>query len=481
MRVIRVDESYLIIFYSFLIHAIVDGLHYCFGIIVTELIKRRNFSGESIAIVSVLFSTSWNLLTFISSGLHRMYGCRLPVMLGGAILCAGYVAAALTNQDVVSTAVFLGLLLGFGMTLSYTPIYIVANTYYRKWRQMANGIIMSGSAVGLVASAPFSHWLLQQYGIPGTLMILGGCALQVVVLVALIPPLSHETIQNQITEEEAVRNQPEITKEEAVPNQPEITKEEAVPNQPEITKEEAVPNQSYIKQSGKRTQNIRMVFKSIRHKLFHTFIAIDLFKNWRYTFCVLASFFVQSAINYTVYTFLPHLIIQAGHSKKLSWQPITVIAVTNCVAKLTMGISNNTSFVISITFAFSALVLGFCTSILPLVSDFYWLVCVIAGLFGLGKGLYYALRGPVLAETVAEEDIDRAIGTCLSCTGLSPIITYLVLGKLYDITGTYTWTFLLSGSQAILAGMFLLTIACSIFIRQANNMGNILYLITVKS
>ena len=457
MRVIRVDESYLIILYSFLIHAIVDGLHYCFGIIVTELIERRNFSGESIAIVSVLFSTSWNLLTFISSGLHRMYGCRLPVMLGGAILCAGYVAAALTNQDVVSTAVFLGLLSGFGMTLSYTPIYIVANTYYRKWRQMANGIIMSGSAVGLVASAPFSHWLLQQYGIPGTLMILGGCALQVVVLVALIPPLSHETIQNQITEEEAVRNQPEITK------------------------EEAVPNQSYIKQSGKRTQNIRMVFKSIRHKLFHTFIAIDLFKNWRYTFCVLASFFVQSAINSTVYTFLPHLIIQAGHSNKLSWQPITVIAVTNCVAKLTMGISNNTSFVISITFAFSALVLGFCTSILPLVSDFYWLVCVIAGLFGLGKGLYYALRGPVLAETVAEEDIDRAIGTCLSCTGLSPIITYLVLGKLYDITGTYTWTFLLSGSQAILAGMFLLTIACSIFIRQANNMGNILYLITVKS
>ena len=457
MRVIRVDESYLIILYSFLIHAIVDGLHYCFGIIVRELIERRNFSGESIAIVSVLFSTSWNLLTFISSGLHRMYGCRLPVMLGGAILCAGYVAAALTNQDVVSTAVFLGLLLGFGMTLSYTPIYIVANTYYRKWRQMANGIIMSGSAVGLVASAPFSHWLLQQYGIPGTLMILGGCALQVVVLVALIPPLSHETIQNQITEEEAVRNQPEITK------------------------EEAVPNQSYIKQSGKRTQNIRMVFKSIRHKLFHTFIAIDLFKNWRYTFCVLASFFVQSAINYTVYTFLPHLIIQAGHSNKLSWQPITVIAVTNCVAKLTMGISNNTSFVISITFAFSALVLGFCTSILPLVSDFYWLVCVIAGLFGLGKGLYYALRGPVLAETVAEEDIDRAIGTCLSCTGLSPIITYLVLGKLYDITGTYTWTFLLSGSQAILAGMFLLTIACSIFIGQANNMGNILNLITVKS
>ena len=238
------DESYLIILYSFLIHAIVDGLHYCFGIIVTELIERRNFSGESIAIVSVLFSTSWNLLTFISSGLHRMYGCRLPVMLGGAILCAGYVAAALTNQDVVSTAVFLGLFLGFGMTLSYTPIYIVANTYYRKWRQMANGIIMSGSAVGLVASAPFSHWLLQQYGIPGTLMILGGCALQVIVLVALIPPLSHETIQNQITEEEAVRNQPEITK------------------------EEAVPNQSYIKQSGKRTQNIRKVFKSIRQSYF---------------------------------------------------------------------------------------------------------------------------------------------------------------------------------------------------------------------
>ena len=146
-----------------------------------------------------------------------------------------------------------------------------------------------------------------------------------------------------------------------------------------------------------------------------------------------------------------------------------------------MGIGNNTAFVISIKFAFSALVLGFCTSILPVVSDFYWLVCVIAGLFGLGKGLYYALRGPVLAEIVAEEDIDRAIGTCLSCTGLSPIITYLVIGKPYDITEAYTWTFLLSGSQAILAGMFLLTITYSIFIKQANSRRNSLNLTTMTS
>ena len=38
----------------------------------------------------------------------------------------------------------------------------------------------------------------------------------------------------------------------------------------------------------------------------------------------------------------------------------------------------------------------------------------------------------------------------------------ILLGKLYDMMGTYMWTFLLSGAEATFAGLILITTACSI-------------------
>ena len=46
--------------------------------------------------------------------------------------------------------------------------------------------------------------------------------------------------------------------------------------------------------------------------------------------------------------------------------------------------------------------------------------------------------------------------------GFSPIATHILLGKLYDMMGTYMWTFLLSGPEATFAGLILITTAYSI-------------------
>ena len=70
-------------------------------------------------------------------------------MLGGIIVCSGYFAAVF-----FSTTIFISFVSGLGMS-------------YPKWRQLTNGLI------GLVVSVPVAHWLLQQHGIHGSLLILG--------------------------------------------------------------------------------------------------------------------------------------------------------------------------------------------------------------------------------------------------------------------------------------------------------------------
>ena len=85
--------------------------------------------------------------------------------------------------------IFIGVVSGIGYNFLYVPTWIAANTYYRKRKQLANGLVMSGSAIGVVIFPPVIEWLLNIYGLQGTFMILGGIALHTIVIGALIPPL----------------------------------------------------------------------------------------------------------------------------------------------------------------------------------------------------------------------------------------------------------------------------------------------------
>ena len=61
--------------------------------------------------------------------------------------------------------VFIGIVFGISFGLMYVPTWIIANTYYRKKRQLANESVMSGSAVEVVIFSPFVEWLLVECGL----------------------------------------------------------------------------------------------------------------------------------------------------------------------------------------------------------------------------------------------------------------------------------------------------------------------------
>ena len=94
MKPVVVDGSWLVIIRCFLVITIMDGLHDSFGIIVPELITRRNYNRQSVAWISITLEATWKFTACIASGLCRMYGCRFPVILGGIIICTGYIGTA---------------------------------------------------------------------------------------------------------------------------------------------------------------------------------------------------------------------------------------------------------------------------------------------------------------------------------------------------------------------------------------------------
>ena len=154
---------------------------------------------------------------------------------------------------------------------------------------------------------------------------------------------------------------------------------------------------------------------------------------------VTASCFVDSIIAHSFYTYVPDFVIHTGYSRDKSQEPITVSGVTNTLARFSIGITNKSRRVITVVYVTSTLTVGapLLLYAVPAVGHHYWIICVNAAVFGLGKGLFWSIKGPVLAEVVSIEDFDRSLGTEQTLGGIL-LLTCAFQGKLFDITGEYT-------------------------------------------
>ena len=100
MKAVNVDESWLVILYSFLTHALLDGLRHTFGIIAPDLIVKRNFIRVSIGLVATIFETSFKISAPIGIFLYILYICTT------VFLSAKFVAKFCTHHLNISLQTF---------------------------------------------------------------------------------------------------------------------------------------------------------------------------------------------------------------------------------------------------------------------------------------------------------------------------------------------------------------------------------------
>ena len=57
-----------------------------------------------------------------------------------------------------------GLMVGIGAGLSFPPTVYIVTQYFEKLRGMANGVCISGSAIGTIVLPPLLQHLLDRFG-----------------------------------------------------------------------------------------------------------------------------------------------------------------------------------------------------------------------------------------------------------------------------------------------------------------------------
>ncbi|KAN0111594.1 MFS general substrate transporter [Russula decolorans] len=115
---------------------------------------------------------TWSGSVFV--GVLISKGCDMTLMCltGSALMSLGFILASLATK---LWHLFLtqALLVGIGSSMLYYPVISLTPVFFDRHRGFAMGIAMAGSGAGGLVFAPVTQSLLQQYGAPVTLRILG--------------------------------------------------------------------------------------------------------------------------------------------------------------------------------------------------------------------------------------------------------------------------------------------------------------------
>lgn len=124
----------------------------------------------------------------ISSSFVNKYGCR-AVTIAGAILAGVCLVISAFAQNVLTLIFTVGVGTGFGFGLIYLPAIVSVTTYFEKYRSLATGIAVCGSGFGTFIFAPFTEYLIGEFGWRGATLILAGIVFNCIIFGAMFRPL----------------------------------------------------------------------------------------------------------------------------------------------------------------------------------------------------------------------------------------------------------------------------------------------------
>ena len=179
--------GWVVVFASFMISLIADGISFSFGIIFLELSDYFNASKSKTAFVGSLFMSIPLLVGPLASALTDRYGCRKITIVSGIISSIGFILGHLSTC--IEHLFIAFSIAGAGLALSYVTSIVIVAYYFEKRRSLATGLAVCGTGFGTFIFPPLTIHLLDEYTWRGTLLIMSGFFLNIVVFGALMRDL----------------------------------------------------------------------------------------------------------------------------------------------------------------------------------------------------------------------------------------------------------------------------------------------------
>ncbi|XP_053682385.1 monocarboxylate transporter 12-B [Sabethes cyaneus] len=197
--------GWLVLAGSMLVNILVPGTIKSFGVLFVEFLEAFQASPSAAAWIPALCYFLYSSLGPLSSILSVKYSYRTVTIIGGTFAAVGMIItywATSINYLYVSY----GVLVGAGAGLSFPPTVYIVTSYFVKLRGLANGLCISGSALGSIILPPVLRYLLVNFGYRGACLIMGAITLNV-----WVAAIFYQPVENHMKRVKKSKKQDELT------------------------------------------------------------------------------------------------------------------------------------------------------------------------------------------------------------------------------------------------------------------------------
>lgn len=177
--------GWIVVLSSLIVSMIADGISFSFGLLYIEFLQEFGASKSVTSWIGSLFVSVPLLTGPIMSALVDRYGCRSMTIVGGIISAIGFILSSF-GKSIVFMYLTFGVIAGAGLGLCYVTAVVSVAYWFDKRRSLATGLGACGTGIGTFLYAPMTQYWLSEYGWRGTVLLLSGTFLNIIVCGAVM-------------------------------------------------------------------------------------------------------------------------------------------------------------------------------------------------------------------------------------------------------------------------------------------------------
>ncbi|CAH2004158.1 unnamed protein product [Acanthoscelides obtectus] len=448
--------GWVIVFASFMCNLVVDGISYCFGIFLIELINYYHESKGTTAWVGSILAGATMCPGPIISIIANKYGCRLCCIMGSIIAATAF-ALSIYCPNVQSLMLVYGFMGGLGFGFMYLPAVVCVGYYFDTKRSLATGIAVCGSGVGTFAIAPVAQYLIDNFGWKGTNLVFAGVIGTCVLFGALMKPLEYKQKPPKQVNGTA---KPNLSRRNTYGDttSPYASKLSIASRRSHTVKpmerKDVFYSQSVL--NLKEFQSQKSLNEYRRHSLASakpknsSNELLMLFKDPVFMLIGISNLFGMAAL-YVPFVYIVECAVTDGISKGKASFLISIIGITNTIGRLLVGYLADFPQINALLVNNLALVLAAIAVGLAPFCHTYAAYVAMSIAFALAIAAYISLTSIILVDLLGLDKLTNAFGLLILFRGTASVIGSPLAGALYDITHSFTVPFFVAGGLFAIA------------------------------
>jgi MFS family permease len=175
----RFFYGWVVLAAAFVIITMSIGTLFTLGVFLKPIEDSMGWSRSGIGAIGFFNWIVMGAGGVLSGFVSDRFGTRRVVLAGAGLLGLGLMLSSHVQQ-VWQFYVTFGLLVGAGVSAFYVPLTVLAIKWFEARRGMAAAVVSSGNGLGILALAPLSRWLINEFDWRVAFTVLGAVAWVVV-------------------------------------------------------------------------------------------------------------------------------------------------------------------------------------------------------------------------------------------------------------------------------------------------------------